>query len=166
MLEVEPDTRVLERFEVALRLLQPRVALARPAKRGDPPVPFWADSVVRPLVAENLAQDRPWYQDFRRLVVSSDGSDDAQRVRHLRFERKGLQIMIQQPWEDRGEEAVVRAVHNAMGWRFTAIRKETNYDPATGTNKDAYFNRRERQMQRAGDSPSRGRRPRPTSATP
>jgi len=142
VLDVDPDINALDKFDIAMRELQPRIALAKPAKKGESPVPFWAESVVRPLVAENLARRQPWYQDFRRLVVSSDGSDDSQKVRQLGFEKKGLQAMIQAPWEDQGEEAVVRAVHEAMYRRFGMISQETN------GNRTTFINRAERQMQR------------------
>ncbi len=142
VLEIDPDQESLDRFEIAVRQFQPRIAIAKPTKKGEAPTPFWADSVVRPLIAENLARRQPWYQDFRRLVVSSDGSDDAQKVRLLSFEKKGLQAMIQDQWEDQGEEAVVRSVHEAMYRKFGMIKQETTGNPT------AFSNRVERQMQR------------------
>jgi CRISPR-associated protein Cas8a1/Csx13 len=149
VLDVEPDLGTLTRFDVAMKQLPPRVARAsRPIRGEKAPEPFWADSVVRPLVAENLARGHPWFEDFRSLVVAPDGSTDETKVRHLSYEREGLHTMIDEPWQDRGEERLVRAVHDAMGWRFTAIKKETGYDRKTGANKDAYWNRRDRQMQR------------------
>jgi CRISPR-associated protein Cas8a1/Csx13 len=56
--------------------------------------------------------------------------------------------MTDEPWQDRGEEQLVRAVHDAMGWRFHAIKQEIGYEPKSGAGKDAYWNRRDRQMQR------------------
>ncbi|WP_406697943.1 type I-MYXAN CRISPR-associated Cas8a1/Cmx1 [Singulisphaera sp. Ch08] len=142
VLDIEPDTTTLERFDLAMHTLQARIALTKPTKKGEAPVPFWAESVIRPLVAENLARDQPWYQDFRRLVVSPDGSDDAQKVRQLGFEKKGLQAMVNAHWEDRGEEAIVRSVHEAMFRRYGMIRDET------AGNQTAFNNRADRQMQR------------------
>jgi CRISPR-associated protein Cas8a1/Csx13 len=142
VLDVAPDPTALRRFRAAMQQLPPRVV--RPAGQE----PFWADSVIRPLVAENLARGRPWFEDFRRLVVAPDGSTDDAKVKQLSYEREGLKAMTEEPWEDRGEEQLVRAVHEAMGWRFHAIKRETGYDPKTKANKDAYWNRRDRQMQR------------------
>jgi CRISPR-associated protein Cas8a1/Csx13 len=142
VLDVEPSPTDLERFEVAMQSLAPRVALARPKKPGQPPVPFWVDSVVRPLVAENLAAGRPWFQDFRRLIVSPDGSDDEQKVRPLGYERKGLTAMIDMPWSDKGEEALVESLHQAMNMQFARIGADAKGDHTT------YRNRCERQMQR------------------
>jgi len=142
VLDVDPTISVLDRFEMAMHTLPPRIALSKPAKKGEAPVPFWAESVVRPLVAENLARGQPWYQDFRRLVVSSDGAGAAQKVRQLGFEKKGLQAMINDHWEDQGEEAIVRSVHEAMYRRFGMIGVETDGNPT------AFSNRVDRQMER------------------
>lgn len=57
--EVEPDTTALERFDLAMHTLQARIALAKPTKKGEAPVPFWAESVVRPLVAETSLKADP-----------------------------------------------------------------------------------------------------------
>jgi CRISPR-associated protein Cas8a1/Csx13 len=77
----------LERFEIALALLPPRVPEPKPpgspskvspskrARRSTKPKTdnrqsFWAESVVRPLVADNLAHGQRWYDDFARLASS------------------------------------------------------------------------------------------------
>jgi CRISPR-associated protein Cas8a1/Csx13 len=142
VLDVEPSPADLERFEVAMQSLAPRIALARPKKPGMAPEPFWVDSVVRPLVAENLATGRPWFHDFRRLIVSPDGSDDEQKVRLLGYETEGLKAMIDLPWSDKGEESLVRAVHQAMLMQFARIWEDSKKDRTT------YANRRKRQMER------------------
>jgi len=142
VLDVEPSPADLERFEVAMQSLAPRIALARPKEPGLPPEPFWVDSVVRPLVAENLAAGRPWFHDFRRLIVSPDGSDDEQKVRLLGYEREGLRAMIDLPWSDQGEEALVEAVHKAMEMQFAKIGEDAKGDPIT------FGNRCQRQMER------------------
>jgi len=143
VVDVEPDPATLDRFDVALQRLPPRVVTpARPTRKGGVPEPFWADSVVRPLVAENLARGLPWFRDFRRLVVATDGSTDEEKVRQLGYETKGLHAMIDEPWSDRGEEVLVRAVHEAMRQHFGRIWEES------GQNKTTYENRRDRQLQR------------------
>ena len=73
------------------------------------------------LIAENLARHQPWYKDFRRLIVSADGTTDEDRVRLLSYETKGLQAMIKKtPWQDQGEQVFVESVHEAMRGRFAA----------------------------------------------
>ena len=57
--------------------------------------------------------------------------DDEQRVCHLNFEREGLQKMIDRPWEDHGEEILVRAIHQAMGQCFGKIWDESGHDQTT-----------------------------------
>ena len=143
VLDLEPSPDALDRFEVAMQELPARVATPRAGgKKGGAPEPFWANSVVRPLVAENLALNRPWFEDFRRLVVGPDGRASDEKLRHLDFEKKGLQSMIDQPWSDQGEQTLVRVVHQAMNQQFGRIWEECN------KNETTFRNRRERQMQR------------------
>lgn len=143
VLDVEPDEKALELFEVAMLELPPRVVQgSKPDKKGEEPGSFWADSVVRPLIAENLARGRPWFEDFRSLIVAPDGKTDETRVRILSYEQKGLAIMIDQDWEDQGQKKLVEAVHDAMRRQFYMIWKD-----AAGNNA-AYRNRLDRQMQR------------------
>lgn len=157
----------LIRFEVAMLEIAPRVVRPkqdqkdetankeappnRNRSRSNPnverPTGFWAESVVRPLVAENLAMSRPWYQNFRSLLVGSSGSTDEQRVRQLENERKGLQAMIDEEWNDRASEQIVRSIHEAMNRRFHAIASESNYEYGKEKNKQAFFNKRMRQIQ-------------------
>ena len=144
VLDVDPSSDELGLFEAAMAIqeLQPRKAYAKPEKKGEAPRPFWSKGIVRAFVAENLARHDPWFKDFRRLVVSSDGATDDQAVRSLGFETKGLQAMIQQtPWQDQGERILVESVHEAMRSRFAAIGEDAK-DPVT------FGNRVDRQRQR------------------
>lgn len=144
VLDVNPRSSELDLFANAMGIsaLKPRVVEVKGEKKGEPPRKFWAGGVVRALIAENLAHHRPWFLNFRKLVVGSDGKDDAQQVRQLSFEREGLQQMIGQRWEDRGEETLVRAIHQAMSQCFGKIWEEAGGDSTT------FQNRRERQMER------------------
>jgi CRISPR-associated protein Cas8a1/Csx13 len=144
VLEVDPEATELDLFSKVMTFaaLQPRLIETKPEKKGDPPRKFWTGGIVRALIAENLAHHRPWFQDFRKLIVGPDGKDDSQKVRQLSFEREGLQLMVEQPWKDRGEETLVRAVHQAMNQCFGKIWEESGQDQTT------FQNRRERQMER------------------
>lgn len=152
----------LIRFEVAMLELAPRVVRPKSERKEEDPAKkkrttkqknaerstgFWAPSIIRPLVAENLALNHPWYQNFRSLLVGSSGSTDEQRVRQLEWERKGLQAMIDEEWSDRAAEYIVRSIHEAMSRRFNAIAKESNFEYGKEKNKQAYFNKRMRQVQ-------------------
>jgi CRISPR-associated protein Cas8a1/Csx13 len=151
---VEPSAAILDRFAIALAMpeFRPRAVQMKAARKDDTPGSFWADSVVRPLVAENLAQGKPWFQDFRRLVVGDEGKVDETRARNLSYEREGLTKMIEQPWDDEREKRLVEAIHDAMRRTFAAIARETGYNykkkADANSNDHVYWNRRNRQMQR------------------
>ena len=129
VLDLGRNRAELARFEAAMLELPPRVA---PPRIGDKKRPVleshWVASAVRPLVAANLANKRPWYQDFRSLVVGPDGSTDEQKVRQLNFDKKGLQAMIDQDWDDPRENTLIQAIHGAMyraSASFGMIRNRT-----------------------------------------
>src|SRR5262249_2144068 len=115
------EDRLLDRFEAALAELPPRI-IVRTIKentgRGKKKVStqrteaFRVDSIVRPLVAENLAAGRPWYSGFVRLMTALDENNRPLRDKLL-YEKKGLHAMTDNPafWDYDGEAAVVRAVH-------------------------------------------------------
>lgn len=132
-----PDT-VLDRFERALALLPPRLVVPKPPEsKGTRPSkakvkePFWTDSVVRPLVAENLALDRPWYAGFTRLMACTNPATRKPYRDQLSFERRGLQVMTgdQRMWDQDGEQLVVKAVHEAMRSRYGQIADENKTNP-------------------------------------
>lgn len=133
------DEEALRRFEIAWQLLPAR-KVARPDKetsgRGRPKVvterkeSFWAESTVRPLVAENLAAGRPWYEGFTRLMVLLDGNNRPLRDK-LGYEKKGLHQMTQRAdmFTHPGERAVVQAVHEALRSRYGQIADENKGSP-------------------------------------
>lgn len=141
-LEVDPRENELDLFQFAMAVLKPRLVQAKPEKKGAPPRSFWAGGEVRALIAENLAKHRPWFENFRSLVVGSDGRTDEQKARYLSFEREGLHAMIEKPWEDRGEETLVRAIHEAIRQCLGRIGEGANNDATT------FQNRFDRQMER------------------
>lgn len=138
VLDIDPNTCNLDIFSDAMQLLTPRIVRpTKSKKKGEDPQPFWVDSVVRPLVAENIANGRKWFADFRRLVVSSDGRVSEQNVRQLDFERGGLRTMIDHDgnWEDRGERNLVTVIHEAMRGSFRQIYEENKSNPVTAKNR-------------------------------
>jgi CRISPR-associated protein Cas8a1/Csx13 len=144
VLEVDPWDSELDLYAdvLSIQALKARLAEAKPEKKGDPPRKFWAGGIVRALIAENVAHHRKWFTDFRSLVVGPDGKTDDQRVWQLNFEKEGLQKMIERPWEDHGEETLVRAIHQAMSQCFGKIWEEAGNDTTT------FQNRYDRQMER------------------
>lgn len=144
VLDFEPKDKELRTYKAVMGIdsLKARLVEAKPEKKGDPPRWFWAGGVVRKLIAENLANHRPWYEDFRSLIVGPDGKDDEHKVRQLSYERKGIQEMVEKPWDDRGAELLVRSIHQAMSQCFGRMWDEAKQDKVT------FENRYDRQMER------------------
>ena len=86
---------------------------------------FWTTSVVRPLIADNLAEKRPWFSGFTRLFLASDPANGKPLRDRLSFERLGLHKMVQgNVWDHDGQRALVVAVHHALRGRYGQIAKE------------------------------------------
>jgi CRISPR-associated protein Cas8a1/Csx13 len=86
---------------------------------------FWTDSIVRPLIADNLAYGRPWYSRFHDLMTKTDPISGKPKRLKLSFEKEGLKKMIDHvDWDDTGEKAIVLAVHQAIKQRFGQIASE------------------------------------------
>lgn len=135
------DDQRLDRFARALAWLPTRVVtrtVQESTGRGRQRVTterresFRAGSVVRPLVAENLALGRKWYAGFVDLMTKLNPATDRPYRDQLPFERGGLHAMTADPdmWDDEGEPLVVRAVHEAMRTRYGQIAEENKSNPA------------------------------------
>lgn len=144
--------RLLDKFERAMLHLPPRLVVAKPpdqkTKRGanvKPKEPFWSDSVVRPLIAENLALDRPWFFGFTTLMSKTNPATGKPYRDNLTYERKGLHAMIadKKMWDDDGEALIVKAVHEAMLHARGKIRRDTD-GPGTKPLSQATLNRWEK----------------------
>lgn len=138
---IEGDNRDLDRFEVALAELPPKVVVRRSVEtkgRGKSKriaercESFRVDSVVRPLIAENLARRKPWYERFADLMTKLDANNNPLREK-VCFEKKGLHAMTENPdmWDDHGEAAIVQAVHEALRNRYGRIAEENKGSPVT-----------------------------------
>lgn len=137
-LSVPPgDDKVLARFDRALALLPPRIVvrtIKETTGRGkqrqvvERREAFRADSIVRPMIAENLARERPWYAGFVELMTKTNPATDKPYRKQLPFERKGLHAMISDPamWDQEGETLIVKAVHEAIRQSLGRIREETD----------------------------------------
>lgn len=144
---------ILDRFQRVWQMLPNRIVtrtLTETSGRGKAKVvtekqhTFRAESVVRPLIAENLATGRPWYAGFANLMFKTNPATDKPYRNQLQFERKGLHDMMNDKimWDDEGQELVVRAVHEAIRQTLGRIRDET--DGAGGPLSQATKNRWER----------------------
>ncbi len=130
------EERWLVRFEIALLELPPRVKTSvkrEAAGRGkqkqtiERTERFWTDSVVRPVIADNLAAGKPWYAGFTKLMTAIDHNNRPVRDR-LGFERKGLYSMIQarRMFDDEGEALIVKSIHEAIRQSLGRIREQTD----------------------------------------
>jgi CRISPR-associated protein Cas8a1/Csx13 len=140
------DEKTLRVFEQAVQQLPPRVSTAvgpkdksqskkskvlnkkKPNDRNEittAPEYFWSDSVVRPLVADNLARGQPWYRGFYDLMTKLDPVSKKPKRLKLSFEKAGLKNMIDNiEWNDTGEKVIVLAVHQAIKQRLGQIAGE------------------------------------------
>jgi CRISPR-associated protein Cas8a1/Csx13 len=131
------DDKALDRFACALAHLPTRI-VTRTIKdatgRGKSKVvterreAFRSESVVRPLMADNLAVGRPWFAGFARLMLKINPATDKPYRNQLSFERKGLHDMIndKKMWDIEGQAIVVRAVHQAISQTLGRIKEETD----------------------------------------
>lgn len=134
---VPPDDKMLDRFQRAWDRLPTRIVTrtikehrgkGKSKKTTERQESFRADSVIRPLVAENLALGQRWYAGFHGLMTKVNPATAKPFRDSLQFERKGLHEMISDTkmWDEAGERFVVQAVHEAIGNRLGQIRAETN----------------------------------------
>jgi CRISPR-associated protein Cas8a1/Csx13 len=98
---------------------------------------FRTDSIIRPLVAENLALGRKWYAGFIKLMTKINPATDNPYRDQLQYERRGLHDMIadKDMWDEEGESTVVRAVHEALRGRYSQIAKENEGNPVGMRNR-------------------------------
>jgi CRISPR-associated protein Cas8a1/Csx13 len=131
------DDRRLDRFARALSWLPTRIVprtIQESSGRGRQRVvterreAFRAASVVRPLVAENLALGRKWYAGFVNLMTKTNPATERPYRDQLPFERGGLHAMTadREMWDDEGEALVVSAIHEAIRQNRGRIRDETD----------------------------------------
>jgi CRISPR-associated protein Cas8a1/Csx13 len=147
--------QMMKRFEIALAELPPKVVVrtirettgrGRQRREVERKEAFRADSIVRPLVADNLARGDRWYQDFYRLCRDQETADK------LQYERKGLQAMadnsvLTEDDETRFIGALHRAIFMARGKIYAdtvGVEAAKRKAPATPAVKKRWANFMER----------------------
>lgn len=132
------DQRSLEQFQCALGHLAPRIVprkVKETTGKGKNKVTtektesFRADSIVRPLIAANIAAGKKWYAGFSDLMTKTNPVSGKPYRHQLSFERKGLHAMTKEKkmWDEQEsseEQIFVRAFHRAMNQRYGRISKE------------------------------------------
>jgi CRISPR-associated protein Cas8a1/Csx13 len=140
------EEKLLNRFERALACLPLRIVgrtvKEKTGKGRNQTVTerlesFRSDSVIRPMIAENLALGRAWYAGFVNLMTKANPATGKPYRNQLPFERKGLHDMISDPimWDQEGENLVVQAVHEAIRHSLGRIRKDTDGTNAKGVSQ-------------------------------
>jgi CRISPR-associated protein Cas8a1/Csx13 len=137
------DDRQIEIFEYARAHFQPRQVVRKEIVKGAKGQPnqgqetwFYSDSIVRPLIAENLANNRYWFSGFSRLFVENDPANGKPLRDRLLFEKKGLLEMTQSNvWDHEGHQALVRSVHHALRGRYGRIASENEKNPVAMRNR-------------------------------
>jgi CRISPR-associated protein Cas8a1/Csx13 len=98
--------------------------------------PFWSHSIVKPLIAENLANRRPWFENFSSLFTRKDPSTGKPLRPRLFFEKEGLAKMVKADvWSDEGQCALVEGVQFALSCQFGKISGEFKGNPQGMKNK-------------------------------
>ena len=128
----------LDVYELALAHLPPRIVVrtdktktgkGRARATSERQAAFRIDSVVRPLVANNLAVSRPWYAGFTRLMTATNPATDRPFRESVRYEQRGLNAMVSdsRAWADQeGQRLVVQAVHEAIRFALKKIKRDTD----------------------------------------
>jgi CRISPR-associated protein Cas8a1/Csx13 len=97
---------------------------------------FWSHSIVKPLIADNLANGRPWFVDFVRLFTRKDLATGKPLRTRLFFEKEGLAQMVRaNVWSDEGQRALVTGVQFALSCQFGKISGEFSDNPQGMKNK-------------------------------
>jgi CRISPR-associated protein Cas8a1/Csx13 len=140
------DDRLLDRYERAATHLPTRIAVhtvktskdkGKQKLTTEQQESFRADSIVRPLIADNLALGNKWFAGFIRLMTKINPATGKSYRDQLQFERKGLHDMIadDKMWDEAGERIVVQAVHEALRGRYAQIAKENKTNPVARRNR-------------------------------
>jgi CRISPR-associated protein Cas8a1/Csx13 len=146
------DDHLLDRYERAASYLPTRVKtrlVRETTGKGKAKIiterkeSFRTDSVVRPLIADNLAMGRKWYAGFIKLMIKTNPATDKPYREQLNYpeERKGLNAMIrdEQMWDEAGERNIVQAMHEAMRMRYGQIASENKGNPVAMKNRMQAF---------------------------
>jgi CRISPR-associated protein Cas8a1/Csx13 len=144
------DDRILNRYDRAAKHVPVRIVVRTKKEstgRGKAKVTkerqesFRADSIVRPLIAENLALGNKWYSGFIKLMTKTNPATDKPYREQLHFEEKGLHDMIDDKtmWDHEGEALVVKSVHEAIRMRYGKIADENQGKSAAMKNRMKRF---------------------------
>lgn len=146
---IEPlDERALKVFQLASSYFKPSPK-TRTVKTGsgknakEVEQPFWSTSMVKPLIADNLAAGKPWFHGFSQFFTRNDPATGKSLRARLFFEKEGLSKMVNSDvWDDEGQKALVAGVHFALKCQFGRISAEF------GANKGGMQNKFQKEFEK------------------
>ena len=128
-------------FKPTLKSRKVKVGKGKNAKEEDQS--FWSVSMVKPLIAENLASGKPWFHNFSQFFTRNDPATGKPLRSRLFFEKEGLAKMVNaNGWDDEGQKALVAGVHFALKCQFGKISSEF------GTNKGGMQNKFQKEFEK------------------
>lgn len=105
----------LQVYDTIRRSLRNRVVSSK-FKKGAEGNGFIVTSVAREHFADNLAQGRKWYSDFATLMRNKE------TYGFLKFEREGLNNVVNNINLEASEKVIVEACHEALRYRYGWIK--------------------------------------------
>ena len=143
---LDPDSDAI--FRNAVEHFRPRmksrmVKVGKGKKVKEKEETFWSISMVKPLIADNLANGKPWFHDFANFFTRNDPATGKPLRSRLFFEREGLSNMVNSDvWDDKGQKALVAGVHYALFCQFGRISAEF------GSNKGGMQNKFQKEFEK------------------
>ncbi|MFB3788314.1 MAG: type I-MYXAN CRISPR-associated Cas8a1/Cmx1 [bacterium] len=145
----------LKQFEFALSELPPRI-ISRTKKETtgkgkdkkiiEKTEWFWVDSIIRPLIADNLARNQSFYQGFTELMIQMDPVSKKPLREKIHFEKKGLKAMVDKTMEG-AQKIFIDSVHKAMSQTYGRIKEDAQgpeKKPLTPATKKRWSNQYDR----------------------
>ena len=103
---------------------------------------FWKDSVFRSFVADNLVQDKYWFEGFTQFSKKLDFSGKNTMWTLLRYEKKELNEMVNDEkldWKLDGAKTLVLAVQEALRNLYGKASSSAPSKAAIGNRLDSEY---------------------------
>lgn len=146
-----PSTQMINAYSVALRHFKPRMisqeieikeGKGKAAAVSKKTEYFWKDSVFRSFVADNLVQDKYWFEGFTQFSKKLDFSGKNTMWTLLRYEKKELNEMVNDEkldWKLDGAKTLVLAVQEALRNLYGKASSSAPSKAAIGNRLDSEY---------------------------
>lgn len=119
---ISADQKACETYEIACDHFPEQILINQKKQES-----FVKCSFARELIAENLAQNQPWFAGLSSKITSQE------LFTNLTYERGGLYQMVKQTkWDKPAEELFVKACHEALSFTYGKLSdyaKKRHEDP-------------------------------------